>query len=347
MPSAKTEATELSVAFGLLGYTDPTARPFTEVEEKFEGTLIPEKHQAYIEEYTRPRNQPLYSRMLNVGANLRLRYPLFSNLTSLRWSGPERQAATIATARDLQAVNVPISVKAESRVVGNPSPYNIFISTPQGSAQARGTRSWYLESALGQYQAYYGYIREITDNLSLPEDVGVFEQSRNKAPLRTALRAMVLNPQQKETEERLYLEMCHTAASGAARIFNENLATSLDSRTRGSVLERIAKMFFRMNAVGYVLCGIDGRSDFAVLVPDLTSWLREWEFGEIQSSPDLTRGQSVVDFSVICRHKTRGDEYNAQFHAEVRWSHGRFSSVEGKLYKEFDWVDLPFFETIF
>jgi hypothetical protein len=27
-------------------------------------------------------------------------------------------------------------------------------------------------------------------------------------------------------------------------------------------------------------------------------------------------------------------------------SHSTFSSVEGKLYREFDWVDLPFFETL-
>lgn len=37
MPSAKTEATELSVAYGLLGYTDPTAPPFSEVEKNSRG----------------------------------------------------------------------------------------------------------------------------------------------------------------------------------------------------------------------------------------------------------------------------------------------------------------------
>ena len=42
MASIKTEATELAVAFGLLG-VDPTVAEFSEVAARFEGTLTQEK----------------------------------------------------------------------------------------------------------------------------------------------------------------------------------------------------------------------------------------------------------------------------------------------------------------
>ena len=102
-------------------------------------------------------------------------------------------------------------------------------------------------------------------------------------------------------------------------------------------------MFFRMNAVDYILCGIDERTEFAVQIPSLTAWLQQWQFNRITARPDLNRGQSVVDFEIECGRKARSENFTAHFHAEVRWSHGKFSSVEGKLYREFEWNELPFF----
>ena len=282
--------------------------------------------------------------MLNVGRSLRASYPLFHNLDTLRWLGPERQATTTVTARDLQAVNVPISVKAESRVVGNPSPYNIFIATPQASAQAKGMPSWYLQ-ALPEYQAFYSFAREATRLTDLPELVQDFEQSRNKRPL---IDNWKINKFQNRLPEakNLYEALSHRVAGISAETFNTNLEKTLASHIRGTVMERIAKMFFRMNAVEYILCGIDGSNEFAVQIPSLTSWLQQWQFESISAAPDLTRGQPVVDFEIICLNKRTKEVYTARFHAEVRWSHGKFSSVEGKLYKEFNWADLPFFESL-
>ena len=129
MASPKTEATELSVAFGMLGYSNPLDTTYREVQSNFQGTMSQEKYQTYIAEY--PENG-LYQRMLNAGARIRAEYPPFARLSEIRWLGAERQAATVSTARDLQALNMPISIKAKSQVVANPSPYNLFIATPSG-----------------------------------------------------------------------------------------------------------------------------------------------------------------------------------------------------------------------
>ena len=140
--------------------------------------------------------------------------------------------------------------------------------------------------------------------------------------------------------------MCQKVSQSSADIFNDHLAGSLKSKMRGAVLERIAKMFFRMNAVEYILCGVDEKNKFAVLIPDLTTWLQSWQFDNINAIPNLEKEQSIVDFEILCTNRATKDSYMAKFHAEIRWSHGKFSSVEGKLYKEFNWIDLPFFSII-
>lgn len=345
MASAKTETSELSVAMGLLGYDDPMSVSFGEVGPKFDGTLPADSFVTFHETYP---TDNLYKSMNHVGLRLRAAFPPFGELEHIKWTGADRQAATMSTAKDLLAANVPISVKAESRVVGNPSPYNLFVATPQGSAQAHGMASWYLETAPAEYQAFYAFARKATNlhdgEQALAELVTEFEASRNKKRL---VRAVPRVSEDDQAEfQALYLNLCRAVSKASAEAFNNNLAKSLASKMKQTVLERIAKMFFRMDAVEYLLCGVDDGHEFAVLIPDLTTWLQTWQFESIRAISRSNAEQPIVDFEVICKKRATGERYVAQFHAEVRWSHGKFSSVEGKLYKEFSWVDLPFFTVV-
>jgi hypothetical protein len=178
----------------------------------------------------------------------------------------------------------------------------------------------------------------------LPSEVRSFEQQASHED-RKRIQAVLKNapaPEQQAFDAR-YRELSHSVAQNSAATFNTNLASSMATHSRKGVLENLARWFFRLNAVRYILCGIDRGEDFAVVVPDLTSWLREWDLEGVRASPDLTRGQSVVDFEVTTRRRTDRLQHTSRFHSEVRWSHGRFSgAVESKLYKEFAWKDLPF-----
>jgi hypothetical protein len=54
-----------------------------------------------------------------------------------------------------------------------------------------------------------------------------------------------------------------------------------------------------------------------------------------------------VVFTVFYEHKASGQSGKAKFHAEIRWSHGKFKQApEAKLYKDFQRWDVPFIETI-
>jgi len=173
LPSAKTEATEISFAFGILGVDDPFNLIQDQIEYYFNNTLSTEKYLRFKNEFYQ-KNELLYQNMFNVGFKLRANYSLFKKIDNLYWSGPERQAITTSAAKDLLVGNTPVSVKAKSNVVLNPSPYNLFYNIPRGIMPAQDSPNWFLELCPEDYQKLYDFTR--TSGLKyLPDKVDEFE----------------------------------------------------------------------------------------------------------------------------------------------------------------------------
>ncbi len=344
MPSAKTETSELSVAFGILGMDPTHVYPQSEIDLRFDDSLSEEKFAAFRAEYK--RNTALYNRLLRVGWTMRNRHLPFKRAGVVQWTGPFHQASTTSVAKDLLVANTPISVKTESNVVANLSPPNMMVNLPGGTAPSSREVNWYLTTKPDEFQELYAFVRGMSPELKdLPKDIRSFEEQAHRDD-RKRIQKILKESSDRENKAftKRYRELCHRVAEKSAELFNQNLAASLSTGARKAVLENLMRWFFRLNAVQYVLCGIDRKEEFALVVPDLTSWLRKWNLAEVVATPDLTRGQSVVDFEVIFRRKKDRSEHMAPFHAEIRWSHGRFSgAVESKLYKEFAWSELPFF----
>ena len=343
MPSAKTETSELSVAFGILGLDPTHFFPQSEIELRFAGSLSEEKYAAFRAEYK--RDTELYERLLRVGRIMSHKHLPFKQASVVQWTGPFRQAATTSVAKDLLVANTPVSVKTESNVVANLSPPNMMVNLPGGTAHSSREENWYLTTKPEEFQELYAFVRGMSPELQdLPEDIRSFEEQSGRYD-RKRIQKIIKESSDREKKafSRRYRELCHRVADKSADLFNQNLAASLSTGARKAVLENLMRWFFRLNAVQYVLCGIDRKNEFALVIPDLTSWLREWDLAEVVATPDITRGQSVVDFEVVFRRNNDRSEHMVLYHAEIRWSHGRFSgAVESKLYKEFAWSDLPF-----
>jgi hypothetical protein len=223
----------------------------------------------------------------------------------------------------------------------------MMVNLPGGMAPSSREENWFLSTRPDEYQDLYVFVQAMRSELQdLSQDVRTFEKQASRADRKRIQKILKeCSPEEKSEFTRRYRKLCHGVAESSAAIFNENLSTSLASRARRAVLEDLSRWFFRLDAVPYILCGIDDKEDFSLRVPDLTSWFREWEFADVVASPDLNRGQSVVDFIMTCRKKDDLSEQRIAYHAEIRWSHGRFSgSPESKLYKEFAWRDLPFLQ---
>jgi hypothetical protein len=345
MPTPKTEASELSVAFGILGYENPTSFQTDTIREKFEESLYYDRYLSFVNEFK--RTPEMYSRLIRAGLRLRENYLLLAKIEKLKWVGPEQQAATTSAAIDLRAANIPISVKNDSNVVLNPSPDNLFISLPSGRIPTSHTENWYHETAPRDIENLYQFAKEHT-GLPLDTDFITFDKNATRGERKAIQQAIKqFDPITLADFTELYLAMCHKVAEESANIFNLNFRETLQSRTRSAVLESIMSRFFRLDAISYILTGIDRGEIFACEIPDLTSWKSKWKVLRVHASPDLQRRQSVVKIDVVVQEKLSRSQHQFQFHSEVRWSHGKFcGNPEAKLYKDFAWTDVPFFSPI-
>ena len=307
MPSVKTECTELSVGFGILARDNLLELDESQIENIFEGTLSIEKYRRFQAEFQ--NNTTLYRQMYNVGFALRAVYQPFRNVSSLKWEGPNRQAATTAAARDLVVANLPVSVKENSDVVHNPSPYNLFNTIPAGQVPAQTSENWYLIHAPQEYQELYNFVQS-RGLEHLPEDVYEFEESikgSEREPIKTAINQF--SNEEKLAFKQLYLNMCHRVASVSADIFNQIFSNSMQGRSKSAVLEHVVKHFFRMSSVEYILGGIDKKKAFAVIIPEVSQWKRDWTITNIIAEPELNREQSRVRFSVFYKNNSLPDTF--------------------------------------
>jgi len=344
MATKKTEATELSVGFGILGVnpTDPKA----DIDILFDRSLPNQKWRDFQEEYV--SDKKLYGRFFDLGLHLRtLKFP---SVNQIIWAGPQQQAATASGATDLfvPSLNMPISVKNESNVVSNASPHNLFRSLPQGKAPASRAEHWFLEKDPEGYQNLYRFARQLYST-EIPSQAADFEEQISRAE-RDKFQDFVtkdLAGRDKEEFDKLYIVMCGNVSQNSAVEFNEHLK-KLPSNERSAVYETVIRQFFRIDAVPYLLVGLDKRKGFAVQIPDLTSWKRGWKVERVSAIPDLGRGQSVVKIEVATMDKNnRSATYEFKFRVEIRWSHGKFcGNPEGKLYKSFSWLEIPFFQIL-
>lgn len=347
MPTPKTECTELSVGFGLLGL-DPLETSVERIASYWAGTLSPKKFGEFKVEFT--QEESYYRRFYAIGLNLRRSHKLFktTSMTSVRWEGPQQQARSVSMAKDLIFANTPVSVKDESNIVLNPSPHILFISIPSGTPHPTKSENWYLTVAPDAYQSLYSFARQLCV-LDLPDSIEKYHKVIRK-PQRKRFQAAIksLATADAVAFKNQYVSFCHEVAQKSADFFTRTLSQWLSGSLKNSVSENIIRNFFRLSDSEYVLCGLDGKVDFGVILPDITTWKRNWGLKQVIAQPGLSREQSVVNFEVVVEDKGKRKEYSLPFHAQVRWSRGKFGgNPEAKLYKDFVWTDVPFLPQIY
>lgn len=350
MATEKTEATELSVAFGILGIESPTSLPYESVLSLFESTLSEQKYRRFEKEFVNPVNHRLYMKLINLGLQLRKTYSSFNAISSVQWCGPERQSRTDTGARDLIVANTPISVKASSNVLANKSPSYVFECLPQGTPAPDRSENWYMLTDPHGYQSLYSFIRNIRLARfdGFPESVEEFERvasHRERDELRQEIDK--LSPSQRASFNSLYIAMCRKVAEESAKLFNQNFLSAMRGPTSRWVIENIVRNLFRLDSVSYIMAGTMGSKVYAIKLPSLTQWKKDWEIVDVHAIPELTREQSRVQLIVKYRQKKTNDIHSALFHVEIRWSHGKFmQSPEAKIYKDFNWDNIPFVENL-
>lgn len=352
MPRNNTAATELAIGFGILGLS-PSKATYQQVRDQFEGTVSQDSFETFLLEYSKAK--PKYEKFYSLGCDLKRSYPPFSSraIDHVRWEGPNREARTSSVARDLFAASTSISVKDNSDVIRNPSPHNLFIALPKGEGNETNSQNWYSQVALQEYQSAYECARELWWP-QLPRSVVDYDNREFTGDLTWDRKALGkrIGRSVDVRFRRKYEELCHAVARESAVQFNSHLNHSLSTGKRTSVIESILRFFFRIDVQEYLFCGIEKSTAFGVLIPGLNDWKRQWKFLSLNAVEDLTRGQPVVDFILRMENQTSKSKIEHTFHAEVRWSHGKFcGNPEAKLYKgrkrqEWRWTDTEIYTAV-
>jgi hypothetical protein len=346
MATIRTKTTELSVAFGLLGREPSSVRP-DEIEFLFDETLDARTfEQVKREYYSKSKQRDLYSTLFELGLRARQKYEPFRNVRQVQWTGPSQQSQIVSSSKDLVALGIPISIKTDSDVVYNLSPANLFEAIPQGGLLGSGSENWFLKHAEEELnEAYMIASRGLPD---FPDNVLDFERKATRSD-RSAIQEAIKQLSKDDSKKflRAYISMCHHVSEISAEMFNKAFGASISSRSRTAFEDSIVGRFFRIDSTPYILMGTDGPEPMVQLVPDITKWRSETGFVNLEAFPALDRKQCVVEFSFECRDLDSGKIEQYPFHAEIRWSHGRFcGNPEAKLYKDFRWQEVSFFDDL-
>lgn len=334
--------TELALAFGLLG-SEPLHTEYQDVASKFGGTVSEEIFDNVRDLLRKDqRLRGLSALLWELGSEMRIARPdLFSD-TSVRWSGPVKQARSVTTAQDLVAGTTAVSVKANSRVVYNLSPFNLFVNLPKGLELASKGPNWFSTKAKAEQQALFALVGP---KLGFDSVEGYYTSATpaEKRKMKGIIRD--LSALERSRFTKAYRRMCLRTAELSAAEFNVYLARSMSGPHAEGVKSRILRHFFRLGDSPYILAGLEHMKPFALLVPSLTDWRREYQVVSLTANA-VTAGQSKVSFRIKIRGR-QGQELTMPFHAEIRWSHGPFCGhPEGKLYRDFEWPEAPGFEKI-
>jgi len=103
LPTSKTEGTEISVGLGLLNINQFALKE-QDIQKYFNHTLSYEKYQDYVRNYDKNKND--YDRIFNVGQKVRSTYSPFEHVSSISWTGPQKQASTISVPKDIIVVYI-------------------------------------------------------------------------------------------------------------------------------------------------------------------------------------------------------------------------------------------------
>ncbi|HHT85005.1 MAG: hypothetical protein ACOX34_04575 [Bacillota bacterium] len=345
MATIKTKTTELSVACGILEH-DVLSILSDELPFLFNNTVDEKTLIDVQREYVSPSNHSLYSSLWAQGKHLRANYEPFNSVSNVSWTGGLRQSSTVSASKDLVVAGTSVSVKGKSNVIYNLSPTNLFEQIPSGQLMAAHSENWFLKLVPKELNDLYKIASRYLP--SLPDDVETFEGSATSTH-RQILRDHIANSS-RETQESFshkYLEMCHKVAEISSNMFNTNFERAFCSASRSALVDSIIKIFFRLDSSPYLLVSLDWDGPLSQVIPSITEWKQHHQFVSLVATPNLSKKQSVVDFILTIRENSTRQDRSYKFHAEIRWSHGRFcGNPEAKLYKDFPWRAVSFLETL-
>lgn len=328
MPELLTEITEIVTGLGMLGYQsvdealadhpetlkNVTADHWARLDAARSDDLHAEAFEAAWE------NGRIF---LESADGLRGRLPVI-----IEWKGPHRPPGFDLIPADLRVDHVYlVSCKYQSRILSNSSPSNLFDRRLADRTTSGGPGSWYAVCAPEAYEHFYSCVRRHVGQHLLPSTTDGLQPS-HVWRIRDTCRG-----RWPERLAPLWSEFSLEVASASADRWLAQLPTPA---RREEMMWRL----LRLSPAPYFVLGSSADGPMRLRIGTPWDWRQQFALEDLVIVP-VAAGQPRVDWTAQVSEKTTGAIHEAKGHVEVRWAHGRFSSVEAKIYLDTPHADVP------
>jgi hypothetical protein len=104
--------------------------------------------------------------------------------------------------------------------------------------------------------------------------------------------------------------------------------------------EEMIWRLLRLSPVPYFILGSSNAGSLRLRIGTPWDWRQEFVLQDLEIAP-TPAGQPRVDWTAYVAERASGAVREVGGHVEVRWAHGRFSSVEAKIYLDTPHTEVP------
>lgn len=328
MPDLRTEITEIVTGLGMTGFESInlalTARPAvaqnvtTAHWDRLDAAYAAGTHAAeFAAAWENGRS------FLGSPDGLRGRLPVL-----IEWKGAQQPPGFELIPADLRIDHVYlVSCKYQSHILSNSSPSNLFDRRLADRSANPAADSWYQICAQEEYEHFYECVRQFIGRSLLPPTPG-------------ALTSVQINR---------IRQACggHWPSALVARWTEFSLAVATASSQRWlaqlPTSERREEMLWRLlrlSPAPYFILGASGPAYMRLRIGTPWDWRQWFKFKEFTVTP-TPAGQPRVAWSATTERRADRVQQRVDGHVEIRWAHGRFSSVEAKIYLDTPHAEVP------
>ncbi len=255
---------------------------------------------------------------------LRGRVPL-----TIEWKGSHRPPGYDSLPVDLRVDHVYlVSCKYQSKILSNSSPANLFDRRLADRTAPAADESWFAVCAPHEYQHFYSCVRRHVGPSLLP----VTPQELTHDDVRR-IRQACRHTWPKPLAPA-WADFSLAVASASAERWLAQLTTAA---RREEMLWRL----LRLDSSSYFVLGSSDAGPLRVRIGTPWDWRQQFTLRELVIEP-TSAGQPRVSWRArVLDVAEDGAEREVAGHVEIRWAHGRFSSVEAKIYLDTPHAKVP------
>jgi hypothetical protein len=329
MPTLRTEITEIVTGLGMMGFSSVDQaleqRPANvrnvsaEHWERLSGAFAVGEHAG---DFAAAWENGVS--FLEAADGLRGRVPVV-----VEWKGPHNPPGFDFLPADLRVDHVfLVSCKYLSRILANSSPTNLFERRLADRSASSGEFGWYETCASQEYREFYTELRSYLAG-AVPLPAGPEQLTRAQI---SAIRAETRGVWPASLQPS-WVAFSYAVARASAERWQRRLDTP-------SRREEMLWRLLRLNPAPYFVLGSASAGALRLRIATPWDWRQDYRMESFEVWP-MEAGQPKVGWRAVVHNKGTETPETAEGHVEIRWSHGRFSAVEAKVYLGTPHEDVP------